>query len=195
MKNSALRKVFNPGAVFRTVAERIIRGPKRVTMRMPKGRPPPPKRPVPHAPKKPKLAATGTKLDRLCAICLGKLEPGVSMTFCECGKFFHIDCITRVHECPLCNRTMELRDVVIGESVGKGLQVSTDEEGDVTEFVYQCPVCERYVAADAGTCECGAVFEGEGDEDVTFHCPSCGAEVGGDAVRCESCGLSFDEGG
>lgn len=158
---------------------------------MPRGRAPARKRPVPHTRKMPKLAATGTRLDRLCAVCLGRLEPGSVITFCDCGKFFHVDCITRVGPCPLCGYTIGWG--ILSELASQEGPADKELEGyeaDLTEIVYQCPICDAYVQADAETCACGAVFDSHDAE--TFLCPSCGAEVDEHAQECHDCGMTYD---
>lgn len=177
------------------MVERVLRKPRRINLR--RHLPPPPKeRPVPHIPKKPVLASTGTKVDRLCAICLGKLEPGVAITFCKCGKFFHLDCISEIKICPLCQHETEFSHVVIDES-----QASNDSSPEtaavpeedlyeeIYEEVFQCPLCEAYVDESAAECQCGAQFD---TEEEIYTCPDCEAEIEPDATECPNCGLSFE---
>ncbi len=175
------------------MVERTTRKPRRMSLRRPL--PPPPKeKPVPHIPKKPVLASTGTKVDRLCAICLGKLEPGVAITFCKCGKFFHLDCISEIKICPLCQHETEFSHIVVDESQipeKSQSQVSTEEphEEEFYEEVFQCPLCEAYVEESAAECQCGAQFD---TEEEIYTCPDCEAEVKPDAIECPKCGLSFE---
>lgn len=161
-------------------------------MRRPVPPPPPAGRitdkPIAHIPKKPKLASTGTRVDRLCAICLGKLEPGVAITFCQCGKFFHLDCISEVKTCPLCQHEMEFSHMVVEESPGQNY-IAQDIEEDIYEEVLQCPLCGAYVNEDATECQCGAQFDTEME---IYTCPECSAEVDPDASRCPGCGLIFE---
>lgn len=151
------------------MVERIQRRPNRVNIRRPL--PPPPNQEsqqFTHTSKKPVLAVTGTKTDRICTICLGKLEPGIAITFCKCGKYFHLDCISELGECPLCNYTITLkRDSpdLNGENemvTSNGLQ-----ENDIMEIVYQCPACESYVPEKSEKCSCGAIFDIK-EEEVFF---------------------------
>ncbi len=162
-------------------------------LRRPQPRRPARKRPVPHTAKKPKMVSTGTRVDRLCGICLGRLLPGVAITFCECGKFFHLDCMGEVRKCPFCNYPVIVKERSDFQPAETPL--SEDPEGygsDMTEEVYQCPICEVYVKPEAETCQCGAVFDREIEERDVFLCPSCGTEVERDALRCDNCGLDFE---
>ncbi len=174
------------------MVERVIRKPRRMSLRRPL--PPPPKeKPVPHIPKKPVLASTGTKVDRLCAICLGKLEPGVAITFCKCGKFFHLDCISEIKICPLCQHEIEFSHVVVDEAnIHDNVPMTEDNDHPNEEFyeeVFQCPLCEAYVEESAAECQCGAQFD---TEEEIYTCPDCEAEIEPDATECPNCGLSFE---
>ena len=147
--------------------------------------------PVPHTPKKPILAVTGTKPDRICAICLGKLEPGTALTFCNCGKYFHMGCISELGECPLCGF------VFMNDAAGLekgGVDIEPEEEyrpdNDIIETVYQCPMCNSYVSEDSKQCECGAIFD---TEEEVYLCPQCGHEVKPDSERCDKCGMVYDD--
>ena len=183
------------------MGEKGVRRPRRISLRRPL--PPPPKeKPVPHIPKKPVLASTGTKVDRLCAICLGKLEPGVAITFCKCGKFFHLDCISELKICPLCQHETEFSHIVVDESQSQtsttassdGQPASTEDiephEEEFYEEVFQCPLCEAYVEESAAECQCGAQFD---TEEEIYTCPDCEAEVEQDSIKCPKCGMSFEE--
>ena len=177
------------------MVERVVRRPRRVSLRRPL--PPPPKeKPVPHIPKKPVLASTGTKVDRLCAICLGKLEPGVAITFCKCGKFFHLDCISEIKICPLCQHETEFSHVVVDDSqISDKNQISAEKESEdaqyeeIYEEMFQCPLCEAYVDESAAECKCGAQFD---TEEEIYTCPDCETEIEPDATECPKCGLSFE---
>ena len=178
------------------MAEREIRRPRRVKLRRPLPPPPPKEKPVAHIPKKPILASTGTRIDRLCAICLGKLEPGVAITFCKCGKFFHLDCISEVKVCPLCQHETESSHIVVDESqipeesekIAELAEPQKMEE-EIVEEVFQCPLCESYVDDDAAECQCGAQFD---TEEEIYTCPECGTEVEPDAEKCSNCNLIFE---
>ena len=148
-----------------------------------------PREPVPHIPKKPILASTGTKVDRLCAICLGKLSPGVAITFCKCGKFFHLDCISEVKVCPICQEEMEFSHVVVDDVVEEETDELTGYEEDFVEMVFQCPLCQEYVEEDAAECKCGAQFDTEVE---IYTCPECEEEVESDAVECHRCGVAYE---
>ncbi|MBU4031535.1 MAG: hypothetical protein KKH41_06675 [Candidatus Thermoplasmatota archaeon] len=147
--------------------------------------------PVPHTSKKPILAVTGTKPDRICGICLGKLEPGTALTFCNCGKFFHMSCISELGECPLCgfairkNKENIIQGPIPGDSVHEN-----QADGDVIETVYQCPVCDSYVSESSEQCACGAIFDME-DEEI-YLCPQCDCEVNPDSEKCDNCGMIYD---
>ena len=119
-----------------------------------------------HSSKKPTLAVTGTKTDRLCAICLGKLEPGTAITFCLCGKIFHIKCISELRECPLCNFSIVIQhDLPFSNTKEDDERVNDErQENDIIEIVYQCPVCELYVPENSEKCTCGAIFDLEEEE-------------------------------
>jgi len=167
------------------MVERAIRRPRRVRLRRPVP-PPPADKPVLHVPKKPKLASTGTKVDRLCAICLGKLIPGVAITFCKCGKFFHLDCISELRTCPLCQHEMEFSHMVVDEV--DVFEHEDDVEEEIYEEFLQCPICEAVVPEDATECKCGVQF----DTDIEIYtCPECDAEIDPDDIMCPNCGLSF----
>jgi len=177
------------------MVERVLRRPKRILLR--RHLPPPPRdKPVPHIPKKPMLASTGTKVDRLCAICLGKLGPGDAITFCKCGKFFHLDCISEVKICPLCQYETEFSHVVVDDSpvpdnqMPQSTAVNPDEAEyeEIYEEVFQCPLCEAYVDDSAAECRCGAQFD---TEEEIYTCPDCEAEVEPDATECPNCGMTF----
>ena len=176
------------------MVERAIRKRRRRSLRRPLP-PPPREKPVPHIPKKPVLASTGTKVDRLCAICLGKLEPGVAITFCKCGKFFHLDCISEIRICPLCQHETEFSHIGVDESQipeNGQTQASTEytepHEEEYYEEVFQCPLCEAYVEESAAECKCGAQFD---TEEEIYTCPDCEAEIEPDATECPNCGLLF----
>ncbi len=172
------------------MVERVLRRPRsrlRRPLSMP-SREVPPKEPVPHIPKKPILASTGTKVDRLCAICLGKLNPGVAITFCTCGKFFHLDCISEVRVCPICQEEMEFSHIVVEETEAYHEEEIIDYEEDIVEEVFQCPLCQEYVDEDAAECKCGAQFDTEVE---IYTCPECDAEVEPDASECPDCKTEF----
>jgi predicted RNA-binding Zn-ribbon protein involved in translation (DUF1610 family) len=173
------------------VSERIIKRPRNVMLRTPKNRHY--GKPVPHTSKKPTLVSTGVKIDRLCGICLGRLQPGVSLTFCECGKFFHMACISEVKECPVCHYQIEGVSSRVDAAVQNTLASSeTDYGDDLTEVMYQCPVCDSYVPENATACKCGAVFDREEGQVEVFVCPGCGAEVRQDSDKCEKCGMEYE---
>jgi hypothetical protein len=174
------------------MVERFLRRPNRVNIRRPL--PPPPtaeNQPSTHTTKKPILAVTGTKTDRICAICLGKLEPGTKITFCMCGKFFHLECISELRACPLCNYSIIIKHDLLDSNAKK--EVSFDngtENKDITEIAYQCPVCDSYVHENSEKCTCGVIFDME-EEDI-YLCPGCGHEVEQDAHKCENCGMIYE---
>lgn len=145
--------------------------------------------PVPHAPKRSTIAITGTRPDRLCAICLGRLEAGAVMTFCECGRFFHLSCISEMGQCPICNHEFAF----CRQSGEKENEPGTIDEnlrnGDTVETVFQCPVCYSYVREDAQVCQCGAVFD---SEEEVYLCPGCGCEVSKDAASCHQCNMEYE---
>ena len=146
--------------------------------------------PVPHTPKKPTLAVTGTKPDRLCAICLGRLEPGAVLTFCNCGKYFHMACIYELGECPVCNFAFNSkREIGVSPEADEKSIETYNPDSEVVEVVFQCPVCESYVSEDAERCQCGAVFDV--DKEI-YLCPQCEHEVKKDSERCENCGTDFE---
>jgi predicted RNA-binding Zn-ribbon protein involved in translation (DUF1610 family) len=174
------------------MVERILRRPNQVNIRRPL--PPPPNsdlRPSTHSSKKPILAMTGTKIDRLCAICLGKLEPGTAITFCICGKFFHIKCISELRECPLCNYSITIQhDLPYSNTQNEDIVNIKHQENDIIEIVYQCPVCDSYVFENSEKCTCGAIFDRAMEE--IFLCPGCGHEVDQNAQKCENCGMTYE---
>jgi len=173
------------------VAERIIKRPRNVILRMSKNQEQ--RKPVPHTSKKPTLVSTGVKIDRLCCICLGRLQSGVALTFCECGKFFHLACITEIKECPVCHYRFE---ETVGQAVQRqqeNLAASESEYGDdVTEVMYQCPMCDSYLPENASACKCGAVFDREEGQVEVFVCPGCGAEVSRDSKKCGNCSMDYE---
>jgi len=128
-------------------------------------------------------------LDRLCGICLGKLKPGVAITFCKCGKFFHLDCISEVKVCPVCQEEIEFSHIVVDEEEFNGVKAEEGYEEEIVEEVFQCPLCNEYVGEDAAECKCGALFD---VEEVVYTCPECEAEIAPDAQYCPQCGLVFD---
>ncbi|MDO9536838.1 MAG: hypothetical protein Q7J68_00780 [Thermoplasmata archaeon] len=174
------------------MVERLLRRPKRVNIRRPL--PPPPSEetpPVRHTAKKPKLAVTGMKVDRICAICLGKLEPGMALSFCNCGKFFHLECIAELDTCPLCEFAITLNIGTLDNSVGDTLpDYEESPENDIIEIVYQCPECESYVHENSEKCSCGAIFDAE--EEEIYLCPGCEKEMDANAVKCPHCGMIID---
>jgi hypothetical protein len=174
------------------MVERFLRRPNRVNIRRPL--PPPPtsgsQTPI-HTAKKPILAVTGTKTDRICAICLGKLEPGTIITFCMCGKFFHLECISELRDCPLCNYSVIIKHDLPYSNTKNEMDIGEEsQESDITEIVYQCPECESYVSENSENCSCGAVFDM--DEEDVYLCPGCSHEVGPDAQKCDKCGMIYD---
>ena len=171
------------------MGERIFRrlGRERVRRQLPI--PVQENQPIPHTSKKPILAITGTKPDKICTICLGKLEPGASLTFCNCGKYFHMNCISELCECPLCGFKFDMkRDAGIVSNKEPFADTAYLEE-DITEIVYQCPVCHSYVPENSERCSCGALFDM--DEEEIYLCPQCGNEVGPDSERCGKCGMIY----
>jgi exosortase/archaeosortase family protein len=42
----------------------------------------------------------------LCGICSDALTPALPGYRCECGKFYHVACAVKVHECPMCHARM-----------------------------------------------------------------------------------------
>jgi hypothetical protein len=175
------------------MVERFLRRPNRVNIRRPL--PPPPNsgnQATTHTTKKPILAVTGTKTDRICAICLGKLEPGTKITFCMCGKFFHLECISELRDCPLCNYSIVIKHDLPYTNMNKELGVNEEtQEGDIIEIAYQCPECESYVAENSEKCSCGAIFDM--NEDEIYLCPGCGLEVDPEAEKCENCGMTYEK--
>jgi len=167
------------------------RRPSRINFRKPL--PPPPRadnQPIPHAPKRSAIAITGTGPDRLCAICLGRLEAGTVMTICECGKFFHLSCIRDIGQCPLCNHAFDFSPSGSMEGhQGTSVKEITQGEDNTLEVVFQCPVCFSYVREDAAVCHCGAVFD---SEEEIYLCPGCGCEVSKDAETCHNCGMKYE---
>jgi hypothetical protein len=162
-------------------------------VRNPVNTPLPENHPVPHTTKKPVLAVTGTKPDRICTICLGRLEPGTALTFCDCGKFFHLACIYEIDVCPLCGFELvtieEEEPSTPIENPEKG-EVKDEEYGtDMVEIMYQCPLCESYVDEDTEQCKCGAIFDNR--EEEVYLCPQCGNEVEPDSNSCLQCGAKF----
>jgi len=173
------------------MVERILRRPNRMNIRRPLPPPPNPESQHTHTSKKPVLAVTGTKTDRICAICLGKLEPGIAITFCKCGKFFHLDCISELGECPLCNWMVTIKPELPRAIVENDVITSNGlQENDMMEIVYQCPACESYVPKNSEKCSCGAIFDIE-NEDI-YLCPGCGHEVDPDARKCGNCGMIYE---
>lgn len=174
-----------------SVSERIIKRPRNVMLRIPKNQHQ--GKPVPHTSKKPTLVSTGVKIDRLCGICLGRLQPGISLTFCGCGKFFHMACISEVKECPVCHYRV---DGIGGQTVKTMLESPAPSESDygddLTEVMYQCPVCDSYVPENATACKCGAVFDRQEGQVEVFVCPGCGAEVRQDSDKCMKCGMEYE---
>ena len=172
------------------MAERLFRklGRERVARPMPQ--PVIENQPVPHTSKKPILAVTGTKPDRICAICLGKLEPGIALTFCNCGKYFHMACISELCECPLCGFIFNIQKAQMDYNSNEAITFDSDSPSEVIpEIVYQCPVCKSYVPENSERCSCGAVFDM--DEEEIYLCPQCGNEVGPDSERCDKCGMIY----
>ncbi|MDD4307250.1 MAG: hypothetical protein PHU53_00395 [Thermoplasmata archaeon] len=168
------------------MTERMLRKSERVTLRRPL--PPPRAETVQPLPQRPILAATGMPQARMCSVCLGKMAPGTVMTYCECGKFFHIGCISKLGECPLCkseirivNETSKEPDVLD--------DIREEEEAGQEEDGYQCPECLRSVDEFAGACECGAVFDT--DKEDIYVCPGCGNEVKPDFESCPFCLMRF----
>jgi predicted RNA-binding Zn-ribbon protein involved in translation (DUF1610 family) len=174
------------------MVERFLRRPNRVNIRRPL--PPPPtaeNQPSTHTTKKPILAVTGTKTDRICAICLGKLEPGTKITFCTCGKFFHVECISELRDCPLCNYSIIIKhDLPYPDTNNEGAAIEDSQGSDITEIVYQCPMCEAYVSENSEKCSCGAIFDVETEE--IYLCPGCGHEVEPNAQKCENCDMTYE---
>lgn len=169
------------------MAERLLRRSEKVTMRRPLP-PPPGAEAVQPLPQRPILAATGMPQTRMCSVCLGKMPPGTVMTYCTCGKFFHIGCISKLRECPLCKSEIRIRNDTAPEPEGLG-ELETFEDSGQEEGGFQCPECFRPVDELATACECGVVFDT--DERDIYICPACGNEVEPDFDSCPYCLVLF----
>ena len=109
--------------------------------------------PIPHTSKKPMLAVTGTKPDKICAICLGRLEPGNALTFCNCGKYFHMTCVSELGECPICGFALRQKPHIMEKIPDTDDLMNVDApDEDIIEIVYQCPICDSYVPEDSERC-------------------------------------------
>jgi len=113
----------------------------------------------------------------ICQICMGKLKHGLPQVKCDCGKVFHITCLKRTGFCPYCQRTYTPERV---EEIALYPELES----------IRCPVCERTVYKDSGTCECGAIIS---DEDGMFYCPVCGTQIGEGENECPYCHERFED--
>lgn len=113
----------------------------------------------------------------ICQICMGKLKHGLPQVKCECGKVFHITCLKRTGFCPYCQRTYTAEQV-------EEMAIYPEMES------IRCPVCERTVYKDSGSCECGAIIS---DEDGMFYCPVCGTQIGEGENECPYCHERFED--
>jgi len=57
--------------------------------------------------KKPK-AAPPKKKGVLCSVCSESLKVDMPGYRCECGKFYHLECIADLRNCPICNRVLKI---------------------------------------------------------------------------------------
>jgi len=70
----------------------------------------------------------------------------------------------------------------------------TSEKKEEVEEVFECPLCDTMVPADADVCpNCGAEFAEDESEEIIeqFECPLCGTMVDSDATSCPSCSAEF----
>lgn len=113
----------------------------------------------------------------ICQICMGKLKYGLPRTKCDCGKVFHITCLKRTGFCPYCHRSYTPERV-------EEMAIYPEMES------IKCPVCDRTVYKDSGSCDCGAIIA---DEDGMFYCPECGTQIGEGENECPYCHERFDD--
>lgn len=138
--------------------------------------------------KRPKIHITGPRVKPvICQICLGRVKPGLEYLRCECGKAFHLACLSRTGFCPYCQGKYEdgERFTVLRAPAGEGSRASG---GTKVNYIL-CPLCGSHVPAGAPSCQCGAIFVEEGG---TFRCPECGNRVPEDESKCSNCGEQFD---
>lgn len=113
----------------------------------------------------------------ICQICLGKMKAGLPRVNCDCGRVFHITCLKRTGFCPYCQRTY-------GPEQVEEMAIYPELES------IRCPVCDRAVYKDSGSCECGAIIA---DEDGIFYCPSCGTQIMDGENECPYCHERFED--
>ncbi len=111
----------------------------------------------------------------ICQICLGRIKQGSRHLVCDCGRAFHIVCLSRTEFCPYCDNSYE--------------DLQTQASTELAEPLTVCPLCDSYIAPGNRECRCGAVFLEEGSD---FYCPSCGTLIPWTDDECSFCGQEFD---
>jgi hypothetical protein len=114
----------------------------------------------------------------VCQICMGRIKQGLSVAKCECGKSFHDVCLERTGFCPYCHKTYD---------AGTVANISKKRDMPKVEKI-PCPSCGQMISADAGQCDCGAVFV----EDDQFDCADCGSVVYANSMVCGHCGVVYE---
>lgn len=111
----------------------------------------------------------------ICQICLGKIKEGSNHIVCNCGRTFHIVCLSRTGFCPYCQEQYDIAKLRSMRKEGAGIVV--------------CPVCGRHLTPNENECECGAIIL---EEDSEFECPVCRNLVLPSEMACSHCGTVFD---
>lgn len=111
----------------------------------------------------------------ICQICLGRIKEGSTHLVCDCGRAFHIVCLSRTGFCPYCDSSYD--------------DLEKQAYGEPDEYLTVCPLCDSLLSPGSRECECGAIFLEEGAD---FYCPSCGTLIPSAEDECPYCGQVFD---
>lgn len=125
---------------------------------------------------RPRVMISGPAVrEPICQICLGRIKEGSNHVLCNCGRTFHIVCLSRTGSCPYCQEPYDINRLRSIRAEGSGMVV--------------CPICGAHLPADRRECDCGAFFL---DENTEFHCPACSTKVPQLDESCPGCGMLFE---
>lgn len=123
---------------------------------------------------RPRVMVSGPEIrSNVCQICLGRIKGGSNYLQCQCGKTFHIICLSRTGFCPYCQEPYK--------------KLSLQMDGQTIIMI--CPLCGNQLEVGSRMCDCGAIFQEEG---MDFCCPICGTHISEEDSVCPYCGEVFD---